>query len=74
MVIDWHFYNVQKRKIDDVLLEHVGLLYPITYVLPLTVLLEHPLVLVLRLRVWSQGLTFFDNCAGEITLGHSAAS
>ena len=36
MVIDWHFYNVQKRKIDDVLLEHVGL----PHVLPLTVHLD----------------------------------
>ena len=33
---DWHFYNGPKRKIDDVLLEHVGL----PHVLPLTVHLD----------------------------------
>ena len=39
LFIDWHFYNGPKRKIDDVILEHVGL----PNVLPLSVhlVLEH---------------------------------
>ena len=33
LYVDWYFIMVQKRKSDDVLLEHVGL----THVLPLSV-------------------------------------